>query len=54
LFDVTIPPEQDAEVNALGVKGLGEFGDASADAVRHATGVRICDPPIRLEKSLAA
>ena len=50
-------PEEDAQVNALGIKGLGELGNvglnaAVANAVFHATGVRIRDLPVRLEKLL--
>jgi xanthine dehydrogenase YagR molybdenum-binding subunit len=57
--DVTILPEQDFEVNELGIKGLGELGNvgtnaAVANAVYHATGVRIRELPIRLEKILQA
>ena len=55
--DVTILPEQDAEVNALGIKGLGELGNvgtnaAVANAVYHATGVRVRKLPIRIEDVL--
>jgi xanthine dehydrogenase YagR molybdenum-binding subunit len=44
-------------VNDLGIKGLGELGNvgtnaAVANAVYHATGVRIRELPIRLEKLL--
>jgi xanthine dehydrogenase YagR molybdenum-binding subunit len=47
-------PEDDSLVNELGVKGLGELGNvgtnaAVANAVYHATGVRVRDLPIRLE-----
>ena len=47
-------PEDDPLVNELGVKGLGELGNvgtnaAVANAVYHATGVRVRDLPIRLE-----
>ncbi len=47
--------ERDDDVNPLGVKGLGEIGivgtaAAVANAVHHATGVRIRDLPIRLDK----
>jgi xanthine dehydrogenase YagR molybdenum-binding subunit len=50
-------PELDTEVNPLGIKGVGELGNvgmnaAVANAVYHATGVRVRDLPIRLEKLL--
>jgi xanthine dehydrogenase YagR molybdenum-binding subunit len=53
--EVIFVPEEDRQVNDLGVKGLGEFGNvgtnaAVANAVYHATGVRIRELPIRLEK----
>jgi xanthine dehydrogenase YagR molybdenum-binding subunit len=58
--DVTVilVPERDRAVNPLGIKGLGELGNvgtnaAVANAVYHATGRRIRDLPIRLEKLLA-
>ena len=49
--------EQDRLVNPVGVKGLGELptvgaAAAIANAVYHATGVRVRDLPIRLEKIL--
>ena len=51
--------EEDSEVNKLGIKGLGELGNvglnaAVANAVYHATGVRVRKLPIRLEKLLDA
>jgi xanthine dehydrogenase YagR molybdenum-binding subunit len=57
--DVIIVPEEDHDVNALGIKGLGELGNvgtnaAVANAVYHATGVRIRELPIRLEHLLNA
>ncbi|MEU5903508.1 xanthine dehydrogenase family protein molybdopterin-binding subunit [Micromonospora sp. NPDC047467] len=47
--------EHDDELNPAGVKGIGEVGivgtaAAVANAVHHATGVRIRDLPIRLDK----
>jgi len=56
---VILVPEEDRQVNDLGIKGLGELGNvgtnaAVANAVYHATGVRIRDLPIRLEKLLDA
>ncbi len=47
--------EPDAIINPLGVKGLGEIGivgvaAAIANAVYHATGVRVRDLPITLDK----
>jgi xanthine dehydrogenase YagR molybdenum-binding subunit len=52
-------PETDAEVNELGIKGLGELGNvglnaAVANAVFHATGVRVRELPIRIEKLLGS
>lgn len=57
--DVMILPEQDTKVNPLGIKGLGELGNvgtnaAVANAVYHATGVRVRDLPICPEKLLEA
>jgi xanthine dehydrogenase YagR molybdenum-binding subunit len=50
-------PELDTEVNPLGIKGVGELGNvgmnaAVANAVYHATGVRVRRLPIRIEKLL--
>jgi xanthine dehydrogenase YagR molybdenum-binding subunit len=47
--------EQDPTINGLGVKGLGEIGivgvaAAIANAVYHATGTRVRDLPITLDK----
>ncbi len=52
-------PEQDAEINPMGIKGIGELGNvglnaAVANAVFHATGVRVRELPIRIEKLLDA
>lgn len=49
--------EEDTLVNPLGIKGIGELGTtglaaAIANAVYHATGVRIRKLPIRLDKVL--
>ena len=56
-IDVIIVPEADGEVNPLGMKGIGELGvvgmnAAVANAVYHATGRRIRELPIRIEKLL--
>jgi xanthine dehydrogenase YagR molybdenum-binding subunit len=50
--------EEDPYVNPLGVKGIGELGivgtaAAVANAVYHATGVRVRDLPITLDKLLS-
>jgi xanthine dehydrogenase YagR molybdenum-binding subunit len=55
--EVILVPEQDSQVNGLGIKGLGELGNvgtaaAVASAVYHATGRRIRELPIRIEKLL--
>jgi xanthine dehydrogenase YagR molybdenum-binding subunit len=52
-------PEIDTQVNKLGIKGVGELGNvgmnaAVANAVFHATGVRVRELPVRLEKLLGS
>ncbi len=56
-IDVIFVPEDDTIVNPLGAKGLGEIGivgtaAAVANAVFHATGKRVRDLPITLDKLL--
>ena len=56
-IEVIFVEENDPEVNALGVKGLGEIGIVStaaaiANAIYHATGKRIRDLPITIDKLL--
>ena len=56
-IDVIFADEQDEKVSPLGVKGLGEIGivgtaAAVANAIFHATGKRIRDLPITLDKLL--
>ncbi|HMI57735.1 MAG TPA: xanthine dehydrogenase family protein molybdopterin-binding subunit [Gemmatimonadaceae bacterium] len=58
VIDVSVVPEIDTRVNPLGVKGIGEIGNtgitaALANAVYHATGKRIRDLPITLDKVMA-
>ena len=53
--DVIMVPEVDDEINILGVKGIGELsnvGTAAAitDAVWHATGKRVRDLPVTIDK----
>ena len=54
-IDITFVPENDPYINPLGVKGIGEIGitgvvAAIANAVYHATGKRVRDLPVRLDK----
>lgn len=56
-IDVIFVDEHDEMVNPLGAKGLGEIGivgvaAAIANAVYHATGTRVRDVPITLDKLL--
>ncbi len=49
--------ETDRDVNPLGIKGVGELGGVGTDAavynaVYHATGARIRELPVRMEKLL--
>jgi xanthine dehydrogenase YagR molybdenum-binding subunit len=57
-FEIIQVPEDDPNMNELGVKGIGEIGmsgiaAAIANAVYHATGTRIRELPITLDKVLA-
>ncbi|MBV1797085.1 xanthine dehydrogenase family protein molybdopterin-binding subunit [Siccirubricoccus sp. G192] len=56
-IDVIFVEEQDSRTSPIGVKGLGEIGivgtaAAIANAIHHATGKRIRDLPITLDKLL--
>lgn len=55
--DVIMVPEEDDRINPLGIKGVGEVGivgmnAAVANAVYHATGRRIRQLPVKIEKLL--
>jgi len=57
-IDVSWVEEDDPHVNPIGVKGIGEIGivgtaAAIANAVYHATGIRVRDLPITLDKLLS-
>ena len=58
-FEATWLDEDDAHLNPMGAKGIGEIGivgtaAAIANAVHHATGLRIRDLPLRLDRLLEA
>jgi xanthine dehydrogenase YagR molybdenum-binding subunit len=55
--EVAFLPEDDPYVNPMGSKGIGELGivgtaAAIANAAYHATGIRVRDLPITLDKLL--
>jgi xanthine dehydrogenase YagR molybdenum-binding subunit len=57
-LEVITVDELDPHVNALGIKGVGEIGitgsaGAIANAVWHATGIRVRRFPIKIEALLA-
>ncbi|HEX2104699.1 MAG TPA: xanthine dehydrogenase family protein molybdopterin-binding subunit [Solirubrobacteraceae bacterium] len=57
-IEATWIEEEDPHLNPMGAKGIGEIGivgtaAAVANAVHHATGVRVRDLPIRLDRVLA-
>ena len=59
MIDISFIPETDTLVNPLGIKGVGELGNVGADAaianaIFHATGLRIRKLPIRIDSLLAA
>ena len=56
-IDVIFVDEKDEEINPLGVKGVGEIGivgtaAAIANAIHHATGKRVRELPITIDKLL--
>jgi xanthine dehydrogenase YagR molybdenum-binding subunit len=56
-FDAAWIDETDTQLNPMGSKGIGEIGivggaAAIANAVFHATGIRVRDLPIRLDRVL--
>ncbi len=58
-IEVILVPEEDPHVNAIGAKGMGELSTpgvagAIANAVYHATGIRVRDLPITPDKMVAA
>jgi xanthine dehydrogenase YagR molybdenum-binding subunit len=58
-LETILVEERDPHVNALGIKGVGEIGitgtaGAIANAVWHATGVRVREFPITLERLIVS
>jgi xanthine dehydrogenase YagR molybdenum-binding subunit len=56
-LDVMLLDYPDTKLNAMGVRGIGEIGLAGiaaaiTNAVHHATGIRVCDLPVRIEELL--
>ena len=58
-IEAILVEEHDAHVNALGIKGVGEIGitgtaGAVANAVWHATGIRVRNFPITLDRLIGS
>ena len=58
-IDVSFTNVPDPHINALGVRGIGEIGitgvvGSIANAIYNATGKRVRDLPITLDKVMAA
>jgi xanthine dehydrogenase YagR molybdenum-binding subunit len=58
-LEATWIEEDDGHLNPMGAKGIGEIGIAGtaaaiANAVHHATAIRVRDLPLRLDRLLAA
>jgi xanthine dehydrogenase YagR molybdenum-binding subunit len=58
VIDVEVVGKEDPHINSLGARGIGEIGitgvaAALANAVFHATGIRVRELPITLDKILA-
>jgi xanthine dehydrogenase YagR molybdenum-binding subunit len=58
-IEVHVVEQNDGHIGPLGAKGIGEVGitgvaAAIANAVHHASGVRVRDLPIMLDKVLGA
>ena len=56
-IDITFLDYPDTALNALGARGVGEIGLAGiaaaiTGAVHHATGIRVRELPVRIEKLL--
>jgi xanthine dehydrogenase YagR molybdenum-binding subunit len=56
-IEVHVVPEEDLHVNEIGAKGIGEIGitgtvAAISNAIFHATGRRVRDLPVTLDKLL--
>ncbi|MEZ2353268.1 xanthine dehydrogenase family protein molybdopterin-binding subunit [Caballeronia sp. RCC_10] len=59
LLDISFVGQPDPHINPLGARGIGEIGitgvaGALANAVYHATGVRVRDLPLTLDKVMAS
>ena len=57
-FEVIFVEEPDELINPMGIKGVGEIGivgvaAAIANAIYHATGKRVRDLPITLDKVMS-
>jgi len=57
-IEVAFVGDPDPQINSLGVRGIGEIGitgvaAALANAVHHATGIRVRELPITLDKLIA-